>query len=80
MKELSMTQGTIGKFIRDNMISIGAAKTQEELISLCENILKNSNNADKDNFLFTLKSKKGLMKAQEYICNYMLKGDGLGVI
>ena len=80
MKEPSTVQGTIGKLIKDNMISIGSAKTQGELITLCENILKNSNNADKDNFLSTLKSKRGLMKAQEYICNYMLKGDGLGVI
>lgn len=80
MKNLSNVQGTIGKIIRDNMITISSIGTQKELVTFCEDLLKDSNNADKDNFLSVLKSKKGLMKAQEYVCNYMLKGDGLGVL
>ena len=78
MRNLSNVQGTIGKLIRDNMTAIGSVKTQRELVTLCEDLLKDSNNADKDNFLSILRSKKGLMQAQEYVCNYMLKGDGLG--
>lgn len=80
MRNLSNVQGTIGKIIRDNMITISSIGTQKELVTFCEGLLKDSNNADKDNFLSVLKSKKGLMKAQEYVCNYMLKGDGLGVL
>lgn len=80
MKQLSTVQGTIGKIIRDNMTAIGATKSQKELIALCENLLKDSANADKDKFLANLKSKKGLMPAQLYVCNYTLKGDGLGTL
>lgn len=80
MRNLSNVQGTIGKIIRDNMTAISSIGTQRELVTFCEDLLKDSNNADKDNFLSILKSKKGLMKAQEYVCNYMLKGDGLGVL
>ncbi len=80
MRNLSNVQGTIGKLIRDNMTTISSIGTQRELVTFCEDLLKDSNNADKDNFLSILKSKKGLMKAQEYFCNYMLKGDGLGVL
>lgn len=80
MKELSTVQGTIGKLIKDNMATIGQASSQNELVRFCENLLKDSTNADRDNFLSTLKSKRGLVAAQTYIVNYVLKGDGLGTI
>ena len=80
MRELSNVKGTIGKILKDNMAAIAVVSSQTDLIGLCEKLLRDSNNADKDNFLSTLRSKKGLMKAQEYVCNYLLKGDGLGTI
>ena len=80
MRTLSSIQGTIGKILKDNMAAIGSVGSQRELITLCENLLKDSTNKDKDSFLSILRSKRGLMKAQEYVCNYMLKGDGLGTL
>lgn len=80
MRELSNVKGTIGKILKDNMAAIAAVGSQTDLIHLCENLLKDSTNKDKENFLTTLRSKRGLMKAQEYVCNYLLKGDGLGTI
>jgi len=78
--ELSKTAGTIGNVIAQNKAQIDSTTTIGELVTVCKELLANSNNADKTNFLTTLSNKKTWMRGIEYVYNYMLKGDNLGVI
>lgn len=78
--ELSTKQGAIGYVIMQNKSRIDAARNMQELIQVCEEMLIDSNNCDKENFLSNVKSKKDHFGVLNYIYNYMFKGDGFGVI
>lgn len=80
MATLSTKKGTIGKIIYDNLTKINAAKDKVSLISTLETLLKDSKNKDKDSFLGVLVNKKSFDSALTFVYDYMMKGDGLGVI
>lgn len=79
-KKLSSKQGTIGKIIKDNLTEINATQSRVELINLMTGLLSDSKNADKDNFLETLKSKRSHLDAMTFCYNYWFAGDGLRVM
>lgn len=78
--ELSKIEGTIGSVIAQNRAKIDCTTTLPELVGVCKALLFESNNPDRENFLSTLGKKKTWAKGLEYVYNYMLKGDNLGVI
>lgn len=79
-KELSKQQGTIGYLIAQNRDKIDAARTKEELIGICEQMLWDSDNKGKTAFLFYLGRKKTFEDALQFVYDYLLRGDGYGVI
>lgn len=78
--ELSKATGTIGNVIAQNKDKIDCTTSLVDLVNVCKSLLADSNNSDKDNFITTLTNKKTWVKGIEYVYNYMLKGDNLGVI
>ena len=78
--ELSKCEGTIGKVIKDNFGELNACVSKEGLIEKMEELLASSSNKDKHGFLYNLKECKGYLGAMNYILNYLLKGDGHGII
>lgn len=78
--ELSKCKGTIGKIINDNVKDIMACTTKNDLVVKMEDLLENSENKDKNNFLFNLKRCRSYTDAMSYVLNYLMKGDGFGSI
>lgn len=77
--ELSNVKGTVGKVIKDNIEKINRSTSKESLIKIMNGLLKDTNGKGKEDFLAELSKTSNYGAAMEYVYNYMLKGDNLGV-
>lgn len=79
-KELSTKNSSISKIFVDNKDKINATSSKEELVSVVKNLLKDVNPERTDKIFRALNSKRDYFKALQYIYDFILKGDDLGVI
>lgn len=79
-KELSTKDRSISKIFVDNKDKINATSSKEELVSLVKDLLKDVNPARTEKIFYALNSKRDYFKALQYIYDFILKGDDLGVI
>lgn len=79
-RELSKLDRSISKIFVDNKDKINKAGSKEELILVVKDLLKDVNPERTEKIFSVLKSKKDYFNALKYIYDFILKGDGLGVI
>lgn len=79
-KELSTKNRSISKIFVDNKDKINATSSKEELVSLVKDLLKDVNPQRTEKIFRALNSKRDYFKALQYIYDFILKGDDLGVI
>ena len=79
-KELSTKDRSISKIFVDNKDKINAASSKEELVSVVKDLLKDVNPERTEKIFRALNSKRDYFKALQYIYDFILKGDDLGVI
>lgn len=79
-RELSTKDRAISKIFVDNKDKINGTKTKEELISVIRDLLKDVDPARTKKIFAALDSKKDYFRALQYIYDFILKGDDLGVI
>lgn len=79
-KELSTKNRSISKIFVDNKDKINATSSKEELVSLVKDLLKDVNPQRTEKIFYALNSKRDYFKALQYIYDFILKGDDLGVI
>ena len=79
-RELSTKERSISKIFVDNRDKINKAGTKEELISVVKDLLKDVNPERTRKIFAALDSKKDYFRALQYIYDFILKGDDLGVI
>ena len=79
-RELSTKERSISKIFVDNKDKINKAGTKEELVSIVKDLLKDVNPERTGKIFATLNSKKDYFRALQYIYDFILKGDDLGVI
>lgn len=79
-RELSTKERSISKIFLDNRDKINKAGTKEELISVVKDLLKDVNPERTRKIFAALDSKKDYFRALQYIYDFILKGDDLGVI
>lgn len=79
-RELSKSDRSISKIFVDNKDKINKTGSKEELISVVKDLLKDVNPERTEKIFSALKSKKDYFKALQYIYDFILKGDDLGVI
>ena len=79
-RELSKSDRSISKIFVDNKDKINKAGSKEELISVVKDLLKDINPERTGKIFSALNSKKDYFKALQYIYDFILKGDDLGVI
>ena len=79
-RELSTKERAISKIFVDNKDKINGTKTKEELISVIKDLLKDVDPARTQKIFAALASKKDYFRALQYIYDFILKGDDLGVI
>ena len=68
------------KIFVDNKDRINKAGSKEELISVVKDLLKDVNPERTEKIFAALNSKKDYFRALQYIYDFILKGDDLGVI
>lgn len=79
-RELSTKDRAISKIFVDNRDKINGTKTKEELVSVIKDLLKDVDPARTKKIFAALDSKKDYFRALQYIYDFILKGDDLGVI
>lgn len=79
-RELSKLDRSISKIFVDNLDKINSTHTLPELISLITKLLSNLNSDRTEGIFKALNSKKSHTQALQYIYNFILKGDDVGVI
>ena len=79
-KELSTKNRSISKIFVDNKDKINATSSKEELVSVVKDLLKDVNPQRTEKIFRALNSKRDYFKALQYIYDFILKGDDLGVI
>ena len=79
-RELSTKDRAISKIFVDNKDKINETKTKEELVSVIRDLLKDVDPARTKKIFAALDSKKDYFRALQYIYDFILKGDDLGVI
>ena len=79
-RELSTKERSISKIFVDNRDKINKAGTKEELVSVVKDLLKDVNPERTRKIFAALDSKKDYFRALQYIYDFILKGDDLGVI
>lgn len=79
-RELSTKERAISKIFVDNKDKINGTKTKDELISVIKDLLKDVDPARTQKIFAALASKKDYFRALQYIYDFILKGDDLGVI
>lgn len=79
-KELSTKNRSISKIFVDNKDKINATSSKEELVSVVRDLLKDVNPERTEKIFRALNSKRDYFKALQYIYDFILKGDDLGVI
>lgn len=79
-KELSTKNRSISKIFVDNKDKINSTSSKEELVSLVKDLLKDVNPERTEKIFRALNSKRDYFKALQYIYDFILKGDDLGVI
>lgn len=79
-RELSTKERSISKILLDNKDRIDSSTSKEELISVVRDILKEVNPERTRKIFAALNSKKDYFRALQYIYDFILKGDDLGVI
>lgn len=79
-KELSTKNRSISKILVDNKDKINATSSKEALVSVVRDLLKDVNPERTEKIFRALNSKRDYFKALQYIYDFILKGDDLGVI
>ena len=79
-RELSRKERSISKVLVDNKDKINATSSKEELVSVVRDLLKDVNPERTEKIFRALNSKRDYFKALQYIYDFILKGDDLGVI
>ena len=79
-RELSRKERSISKILVDNKDKINATSSKEELVSVVRDLLKDVNPERTEKIFRALNSKRDYFKALQYIYDFILKGDDLGVI
>ena len=79
-RELSTKERSISKIFVDNRDRINKTSTKEELVSVIKDLLKDVSPERTTKIFAALNSKKDYFRALQYIYDFILKGDDLGVI
>ena len=79
-RELSKEKRSISKIFVDNRDRINKTSTKEELVSVIKDLLADVSPERTAKIFAALNSKKDYFRALQYIYDFILKGDDLGVI
>lgn len=79
-RELSTKDRAISKIFVDNRDRINKTSTKEELVSVIKDLLADVSPERTAKIFAALNSKKDYFRALQYIYDFILKGDDLGVI